>query len=92
VPIQVQQHLQLQRATTCAIPTGVSVSEITSTAANITWTAVSGAASYKVQYKTSAASAFTTVTSSTNSLSLTGFGSIYRLYLPSTNRLFKWFG
>jgi hypothetical protein len=59
-------------AAICATPVGISVSGISAAAATVSWTAVSGAASYNVQYKTSAAAAFTTVTSSTNSLSITG--------------------
>ena len=59
-------------AAACATPAGITISGISATAATVSWTAVSGAASYKVQYKTSAAAAFTTVTSSTNSVSLTG--------------------
>ena len=62
-------------AATCATPTGISVSGITSTLATITWTAVSGAASYKVQYKTNAAAAFTTVTSTSASASLSGLAA-----------------
>jgi hypothetical protein len=59
-------------ASTCAIPSGISVSGITASAATISWTAVTGALSYKLQYKSSAAATFTAVTSNTNSISLTG--------------------
>ena len=59
-------------ASTCAVPSGVSVSGVTPSTATITWTAVTGAASYKLLYKSSGAASFTTVTSNTNSVSLTG--------------------
>jgi hypothetical protein len=41
----------------------------------LNWTAVSGASSYNVQYKTSTATTWTTVTSTTNSRSLTGLAA-----------------
>ena len=59
-------------AAACAVSTGLAAGSITSTTATLSWTAVSGAASYNVQYKLSSASSWTTVTSSTNSKALTG--------------------
>lgn len=57
---------------TCATPSGLAAGSITATGATLSWTAVSGATSYNVQYKTSAATTWTTVTSTTNSMALTG--------------------
>ena len=56
----------------CNAPTGLAASNITTTGATLTWTAVSGATSYNVQYKPAANSTWTTVNSTTNSLSITG--------------------
>ena len=58
--------------TTCAVPSGLGAASITSTTATISWTAVSGASSYNVQYKPSTATTWTTTTSTTASKSLTG--------------------
>lgn len=44
----------------CATPSGLSTSGITTNTATLSWAAVSGATSYDVEYKTSAASAWTT--------------------------------
>jgi hypothetical protein len=57
-------------ANTCGTPATLSVSAITRTSATLSWAAVSGATAYNVQYKTVAATAYTPVTVSTNSLSL----------------------
>lgn len=57
---------------TCNAPTGLAATNITTSGATLTWTAVSGATSYNVQYKLAANSTWTTVNSATNSLSLTG--------------------
>ncbi|MFN8277349.1 MAG: M43 family zinc metalloprotease [Chitinophagales bacterium] len=58
--------------TTCATPTGLASSAITSTTATLSWTAVSGATSYTVGLKTSAATTYTNYTATTNSISFTG--------------------
>jgi hypothetical protein len=58
--------------TTCAVPTGLSAGTITASAATISWTAVSGATAYTLNYKTSAASAYTSVNVSGTSYSLSG--------------------
>lgn len=57
---------------TCNAPTGLAASNITTSGASLTWTAVSGASSYNVQYKLAANSTWTTVNTATNSLPLTG--------------------
>lgn len=62
-------------AATCVVPTGLASSSITSSAATLSWTAVSGATGYLLQYKTSSATAFTSVSSATNSISITGLSA-----------------
>jgi hypothetical protein len=59
---------------TCSAPAGLTASSITTSSATISWGAVSGAASYDVQYKTSASATWITAASATTatSLSLTG--------------------
>jgi hypothetical protein len=63
---------QAPTGTTCGIPSGLSASSITSTSATISWTAISGATSYNIQYKKSSVTTWTATTSTTNSKSLTG--------------------
>ncbi|MDB5226735.1 MAG: hypothetical protein JWN78_928 [Bacteroidota bacterium] len=58
--------------TSCGTPSSLTTGSISSTGATLSWAAVSGAASYNIQYKTSAATTWTTVTSTTNSKVLTG--------------------
>ena len=58
--------------TTCSTPSGLSATGITTSAATIGWTAVAGAASYNVQYRTTGTTAWTTVTSTTNSKAIAG--------------------
>ncbi len=59
-------------STTCSIPTGLTSSAITSSSATIAWTAVTGAASYSIQYRIVGAATWTATTSTTNSKSITG--------------------
>ena len=56
----------------CGTPVSLSSSGVTTSAATLSWSAISGATSYNVQYKVSSASTWTTTTSTTNSKSLTG--------------------
>ena len=56
----------------CGVPTGLASSAITTTGATVSWTAVSGAISYNLQYKASSASAWTTVSVTNISKALTG--------------------
>lgn len=48
--------------TPCNTPTGLVTQQVSSSNAKLTWSAVSGALSYNLQYKTSAATIWTTVT------------------------------
>jgi Pregnancy-associated plasma protein-A/Secretion system C-terminal sorting domain/Fibronectin type III domain len=62
--------------TTCAAPTGLASSAITSSGATLSWAAVTGATSYTLQYKTSAATTFTTVSGLTSATyTLTGLAA-----------------
>ncbi len=56
----------------CGAVTGLTVSGITQTTANVSWTAVSGATGYTLQYKTTTSSTWTTVNPTSNSSSLSG--------------------
>lgn len=57
---------------TCDAPTGLAASSVAQTTASLSWAAASGATSYYVQYKTSAASTFTTVNTTSTSYALSG--------------------
>lgn len=60
----------------CNTPAGLTSSNITSTTATVSWSAVAGATGYNLQYKTSAASTWTTVTGITaTSYDLTGLSA-----------------
>lgn len=59
-------------AATCGIPAGLTTTSITTSEALISWGAVSGAISYNLEYKTSSASTWTTVSCTTTSENLTG--------------------
>ena len=52
---------QTPSTSACGTPSGLASSAITTTAATVSWSAVSGAVSYNLQYKTSAATTWTTV-------------------------------
>ncbi|TCJ17857.1 T9SS type A sorting domain-containing protein [Flaviaesturariibacter flavus] len=62
---------QAPSTTTCGVPTGLSASSVTSSSATVSWSAVSGASSYTVQYKTTAASTWTTAASAATGTSVT---------------------
>jgi len=53
--------------TSCGTPSGLSASAITTTDATLNWNGVSGSTSYSVQYRVNGTSTWTTVTSTTNS-------------------------
>ncbi len=56
--------------TSCGVPSTLTTSNVTTSAATLNWAAVSGATSYSVQYKTAAATTFTTVVSNSNTLTI----------------------
>lgn len=59
---------------TCAVPSGLAASSITASSATVSWSAVSGATSYDLQYTPSGGST-TTVNTSATSANLTGLAS-----------------
>ncbi|MDB5226749.1 MAG: hypothetical protein JWN78_942 [Bacteroidota bacterium] len=59
-------------STACGTPSNISATSISSTGATLTWSALTGATKYNIQYKLSTVSTWTTVTSTTNSKVLTG--------------------
>jgi hypothetical protein len=64
----------LSEGATCSAPTGLSTSGITASAATATWSAVSGAASYDVDYKLASSSSWITIANGTTSLQWTLMG------------------
>jgi hypothetical protein len=56
----------------CIAPTNVASSNVTQTTATYSWTPVTGATSYNFQYKTTAASTWTTISQSSTTVNLTG--------------------
>ncbi|MBP6531987.1 MAG: fibronectin type III domain-containing protein [Bacteroidia bacterium] len=62
-------------STTCGTPSGNATSSITTTGATLSWTAVSGATSYNVQYKLASAATYTSVSTASTSYALTGLAS-----------------
>jgi hypothetical protein len=58
--------------TTCNVPTSLTSSAVSSSTATVSWAAAIGATSYSLQYKTAAATTWTTVTSTSTSSALTG--------------------
>ncbi len=60
-----------ESASSCATPTGLSVSDVYENDANLHWNS-NGANSFTVQYKTVSADNWTTTTTNINSLALTG--------------------
>lgn len=63
---------------TCGTVSGLAASSITATSATISWTALSGALNYDVEYKLSAASTWTTAATATTatSVSLSGLAEL----------------
>lgn len=65
----------LTTSASCGNPSGLSAGSITSSGATLSWAAVSGATSYNIQYRVNGGSTWTTVTSTTNSRTLTGLSA-----------------
>jgi Metallo-peptidase family M12B Reprolysin-like/Secretion system C-terminal sorting domain/Bacterial pre-peptidase C-terminal domain/Fibronectin type III domain len=77
----VQAQFTTTAPVTCNAPTGLSSSAITATGATVSWTAVSGAVSYDVDYKLNTATVWTnSITATTaTSIAITGLtaGNLY---------------
>lgn len=69
----------------CGMASGLSATGITTTGATLNWTAVSGAASYSIQYRKIGTSTWSTATSTTNSKAITGLtiGSSYEFQVQT---------
>ena len=67
--------INIQAASTCSAPTSLAVSNVSSSAATLSWAAASGAGSYTVQVKPSTSSTWTSYSASTTSLSLSGLAA-----------------
>lgn len=59
-------------ASACNAPSGLTAGSLTSSSVSLSWTAVSGAASYTVQVKPSSSSTWSSYTPTSNSISLSG--------------------
>lgn len=59
-------------STSCGTPSGLAASSVTSSTATVSWTAVSGATSYNVQFRIVGTTTWTTGTVTTTSASLSG--------------------
>jgi hypothetical protein len=83
-------YLTCSTAPTCGTPTAPSVSNVTTAAAVVSWSAVSGAVTYRVEYKTAAANTWTVLSNTavtTISLSGLSVSSTYnvRVYAICSN-------
>ncbi|MFN9597052.1 MAG: fibronectin type III domain-containing protein [Bacteroidota bacterium] len=58
--------------TTCGTPSGLSANSVTTSSATLNWVAVSGASSYNVQYRPNSTTVWTTTTSATTSVNISG--------------------
>jgi hypothetical protein len=56
----------------CNAPSNLNSTNVTSSSASLTWSAVNGASSYNVEYKISSASNWTSISASTNSINISG--------------------
>lgn len=59
----------------CSTPSGLSASGVTNTGATFNWSAVSGATGYTVQYRVTGTTIWTTVSSATTSLNVSGLAA-----------------
>lgn len=59
-------------STSCGTPGSLSAGSVTSTSATLNWTAVSGAASYNIRYKSTASTNWTTTSATSTSKSISG--------------------
>jgi hypothetical protein len=61
--------------TTCAAPSGLAASAIGTTGATLSWTAITGASNYTLQYKKSTSTSWTSVSTVNTSRALSGLSS-----------------
>ncbi|MFM2135231.1 MAG: hypothetical protein RL021_631, partial [Bacteroidota bacterium] len=66
--------MNFQTTGCCLVPTGLATSMITANGASLTWTST-GATTYSLQYKSTSASVWTTVSVATNSYTLAGLSA-----------------
>lgn len=78
-----QAQFTTQSTVVCNAPTGLTSSSITASTATVSWSAVSGASNYTVEYKLNSASTWTTAAASTTSLSINLTGL-------TANSLYDW--
>ena len=73
-------------AAACGTPGSLSASGITTTGATLNWAAVTGATSYTIQYKASAAATWISTTSTVNNKAITGLtaGTSYQFQVRAT--------
>lgn len=64
--------VNIAQGVSCGTPAGLAVASITQTGAVASWVALSGATSYSFQYKTNAATTWTTINTSATSVTLSG--------------------
>jgi hypothetical protein len=76
---------QFTTASCTATPIGLVVSTVASTTATASWTAVSGASWYGIRYKPVASSSWTTITTSSNSKTISGLlsNTLYEVQVSS---------
>lgn len=60
---------------TCSAPSGLASSNVTSSSANVSWGAVSGAVSYNLQYQASGSGTWTTLSTTSTSYGLSGLAA-----------------
>ncbi len=63
-------NFTISGSASCNAPGGLAASSVTHNSATVSWTAVSGASNYTVEYKTTATSTWTTAASATTSTSV----------------------
>ncbi len=63
-------NFTITSGTSCSAPTGLTASAITATGATVSWTAVSGATSYDVDYKLTSSSTWTSAATATTATSV----------------------
>lgn len=62
-------------AVSCGTTSGLTASSVTTSGVTLSWTAVTGAVSYSIQYRPNSSTTWSSATSTTNSKSITGLNS-----------------